>query len=58
MKTPDDLDRRRARVQRLAAKRPEGLRVEVTCAPAPGALEGLVDLLAELLAARGLRGPR
>jgi len=58
MTSPDDLARRRARIQRLAAKRPEGLTIEVTHAPEPGALERLADVLAELLDARRRSGRR
>ncbi|HWU87060.1 MAG TPA: hypothetical protein VN253_07285 [Kofleriaceae bacterium] len=51
----DQLDARRARIQRLAAKRPPAparapaIAVTVTHAPSPDARELLIELLLELL---------
>jgi hypothetical protein len=52
-----ELEARRDRVRRLAAKRPP-FTVDVTHAPSPSARERLVDLLVELLDERIRSGRR
>lgn len=51
-------DKRRARIARLAAKRPREPRVIVTYAPDPDRVDRLVDLLYELLDERFRSGRR